>query len=60
MVATKYCWRNVALPRIEESDALLAATRGRVEDPAIASNAAALEEALAELDRAHRESDGRS
>jgi ATP-binding cassette subfamily F protein uup len=43
--------------RVEESDARLAAARQRVDDPAIASNAAALEDALAELERAQEESD---
>ncbi len=43
--------------RVEESDARLAAARHRVEAPEIASNAKALEEALAELDRAQHESD---
>jgi ATP-binding cassette subfamily F protein uup len=43
--------------RVEESDARLAAAHARVEHPEIATNAAALEEALAELDRAQHESD---
>jgi ATP-binding cassette subfamily F protein uup len=43
--------------RVEESDARLAAAHARVEHPAIATNAAALQEALAELDRAQHESD---
>jgi ATP-binding cassette subfamily F protein uup len=43
--------------RVEESDARLAAAHARVEDPQIATNALALEEALAELDRAQHESD---
>jgi ATP-binding cassette subfamily F protein uup len=43
--------------RVEESDARLAAARRRVEDPAIASDAAALQEALAELERAQQEND---
>jgi len=43
--------------RVEESDARLHAARERVEDPAIASDAAALEQALAELDAAQHESD---
>jgi ATP-binding cassette subfamily F protein uup len=43
--------------QVEESDARLAAARHRVEAPEIASNAKALEEALAELDRAQHESD---
>jgi ATP-binding cassette subfamily F protein uup len=43
--------------RVEESDARLAAARARVDDPAIATNSAALQEALAELDRAQQEND---
>ncbi len=43
--------------RVEESDARLAAARDRVEDPGIASNAAALQEALLELDAAQHEND---
>ena len=43
--------------RVEESDARLAAARSRVDDPAIASNAGALQEALLELDQAIREND---
>jgi ABC transport system ATP-binding/permease protein len=43
--------------RVEESDARLMAARTRVEDPAIASDAAALQEALEELDRARQEND---
>jgi ATP-binding cassette subfamily F protein uup len=43
--------------RVETSDARLAAARERVEQPEIATNAAALEEALRELDAAQRESD---
>jgi ATP-binding cassette subfamily F protein uup len=43
--------------RVEASDARLAAARNRVEDPAIATNAAALEEALNELDAAQHEND---
>jgi ATP-binding cassette subfamily F protein uup len=43
--------------RVEESDARLAAARERVEQPAIASNAAALEEALKQLDAAQHEND---
>ncbi len=43
--------------RVEESDARLAAARDRVEQPEIATNATALEEALAELDRAQHEND---
>jgi ATP-binding cassette subfamily F protein uup len=42
---------------VEESDARLAAARSRVDDPAIASNAGALQEALLELDQATREND---
>ncbi len=42
---------------MEESDARLAAARGRVEDPAIASDAAALQAALEELDAAQEEND---
>ncbi|HWG16846.1 MAG TPA: ABC-F family ATP-binding cassette domain-containing protein [Acidobacteriaceae bacterium] len=38
--------------RIEEAELHLAATRSKVEDPAIASDAAALTEVLAELERA--------
>jgi ATP-binding cassette subfamily F protein uup len=43
--------------RVEDSDARLAVARERVESPAIATDAKALEEALAELDRAQHESD---
>jgi len=43
--------------RVEESDARLAAAHARVEDPAIGSNASALEEALKELDAAQHEND---
>jgi len=43
--------------RVEESDARLAAAHARVEDPAIASNASALEEALKELETAQHEND---
>jgi ATP-binding cassette subfamily F protein uup len=43
--------------RVEESDARLAAARARVDDPAIATNSAALQEALAELDEAQQEND---
>jgi len=43
--------------RVEESDARLAVARDRVEDPAIATNAAALQDALAELDAAQHEND---
>jgi ATP-binding cassette subfamily F protein uup len=43
--------------RVELSDARLAAARDRVEDPDIATNATALQEALAELDAAQHEND---
>jgi ATP-binding cassette subfamily F protein uup len=43
--------------RVEESDARLAAARDHVDHPAIASDAAALQEALLELDAAQHESD---
>ncbi len=43
--------------RVEQSDARLAAARDRVEHPEIATNAAALQEALAELDLAQHEND---
>jgi ATP-binding cassette subfamily F protein uup len=43
--------------RVEESDARLAAVRARVDDPAIATDAPALQEALAELERARQEND---
>jgi len=43
--------------RVEESDALLGAARARVEDPAIATDAAALQQALVELDQAKRAND---
>ena len=43
--------------RVEESDARLAAARTRVEDPAIASDAAGLQAALRELDLAQEEND---
>ena len=43
--------------RVEESDARLAAAQRRVNDPAIATDAAALQEALAELERAKEEND---
>ncbi len=43
--------------RVEESDARLAAARDRVEHPEIATNATALQEALAELDAAQHEND---
>lgn len=43
--------------RVEASDNRLAAARSRVEDPAIASNASALQESLEELDRAQEEND---
>jgi ABC transport system ATP-binding/permease protein len=44
--------------RVEKSDARLAAARDRVENPAIASDAAALQEALGELNSAQEENDG--
>lgn len=44
--------------RVEESDTRLAAAHSRVGDPSIASNAAALQEALSELELARRENDG--
>jgi ATP-binding cassette subfamily F protein uup len=44
--------------QVELSDARLAAARDRVEHPDIATNAAALQEALAELDAAQHENDG--
>ena len=43
--------------RVEVSDERLANARARVEDPAIASDAAALQEALRELDAAQHEND---
>ena len=43
--------------KIAASDAGLAAARKRAEDPAIATNAAALQEALSELERAQLEND---
>jgi ATP-binding cassette subfamily F protein uup len=43
--------------RVEESDARLAAAHARVEHPEIATNATALQEALAELDLAQHEND---
>jgi len=43
--------------RVEKSDARLASARDRVEDPAIASDAAALQAALVELDQAQEEND---
>ena len=43
--------------RVEQSDARLASARDRVEDPDIATNAPALQEALAELDAAQHEND---
>jgi ATP-binding cassette subfamily F protein uup len=42
--------------RVEASDERLAAARARVEEPAIATNADALQEALADLDAAEQES----
>jgi ATPase subunit of ABC transporter with duplicated ATPase domains len=43
--------------KVEESDARLHAARDRVEQPEIASDSAALQQALAELDAAQHESD---
>lgn len=43
--------------RVEASDEYLAAAKARVEDPAIATDAAALQQALAELDSARLEND---
>src|SRR5215469_1628046 len=43
--------------RIEESDAQVSAARSRAEDPSIATDAAALQKALAELDQAERENE---
>jgi ATP-binding cassette subfamily F protein uup len=43
--------------RVEDSDARLAAAREHVENPKIATDAAALQQALAELDAAQHESD---
>jgi ATP-binding cassette subfamily F protein uup len=43
--------------RVEKSDARLAAARDRVEQPEIATNAAALQQALDELDAAQHEND---
>jgi len=43
--------------RVEESDARLAAARSRVESPEIATDSAALQSALAELEAAQEESD---
>ena len=43
--------------RVEESDARLAAARARMEDPAISSDAAALQEAIAELQQAEAENE---
>ena len=43
--------------RVEDSDASLAAARARVEDPAIATDAAALQQASAELEMAQDEND---
>jgi ATP-binding cassette subfamily F protein uup len=43
--------------QVEVSDARLAQAREQVEDPAIATNAAALQEALTELDAAQHEND---
>jgi ABC transport system ATP-binding/permease protein len=43
--------------RVEQSDARLSAARDRVEHPDVATNAAALQEALLELDAAQHEND---
>ncbi len=43
--------------RVEQSDARLATARARIEQPEIATNAAALQQALAELDAAQHEND---
>jgi ATP-binding cassette subfamily F protein uup len=43
--------------RVEQSDARLAAAQQRVSDPAIATDAAALQQALAELEAAKQEND---
>ena len=43
--------------RVEASDARLAAARNRVEDPAIATNSIALQEALKELEAAQQQND---
>jgi ATP-binding cassette subfamily F protein uup len=43
--------------RVEDSDARVAGARSRVEDPAIATDAAALQEALAELEEAEKENE---
>jgi ATP-binding cassette subfamily F protein uup len=43
--------------RVEESDARLSSARTRLEDPAIASDARALQDALAELEQAQQEND---
>jgi ATP-binding cassette subfamily F protein uup len=43
--------------RIEESDAQVSAARARAENPSIATDATALEKALAELDQAERENE---
>ena len=54
-------WKRGSLPRIEqrveESDARLGAAHQRVNDPSIASNAGALQAALAELEAARLEND---
>jgi ATP-binding cassette subfamily F protein uup len=44
--------------RVEESDSRLAAARAKVEDPSIATDAAALQSALAELQAAEQENEG--
>ena len=43
--------------KVAASDARLSAARGRVESPEIATNAAALQEALLELEAAQQEND---
>jgi ATP-binding cassette subfamily F protein uup len=43
--------------RVEDSDARLAAARARIEHPDVATNAAALQQALLELEAAQQESD---
>ncbi|MGP8269664.1 MAG: ABC-F family ATP-binding cassette domain-containing protein [Terracidiphilus sp.] len=43
--------------RVEQSDVRLATARARIEQPEIATNAAALQQALAELDAAQHEND---
>jgi ATP-binding cassette subfamily F protein uup len=43
--------------RVEESDAKLAAARGRLDDPAIATNSAALQQAIGEFEAAQQENE---